>query len=148
MLHRRPKSIDAPVINSLIKLEMWAYIRCDQWKKKYRWTLVNDFRQHITNAKVEAITGFELHAKLRNEKMVHYSNAYAELAIVESDMNIMVHPDIMVMSEKEWSDCAIQIDNIRDGLSRLINSLAAKGAGGSESLNFGTESASASYKDA
>ena len=147
MIRKRPKSLDAPVVNKAIQLEIWAYTRCDQWKRSYRYTLVNEFRQHITAAKNEIITAFELQARLRNEKLYHYSRAITELSIVESNMDIMIHDNFNVMSEKEWEDCAEKIDGIRDGLSRLINSLT-KSASGSESPNFGTGSASADYKDA
>ena len=147
MLRKRPKSLDAPVVSQLIRLEMWAYKRCDQWKRSYRYTLVIEFRQHITAAKNEAITGFELHSKLRNEKLYHYNRALTELSIVESNMDIMICDDFNVMSEKEWADCAAQIDGIRGGLSRLINSLI-KSDSGSECPNFGTDSVSADYKDA
>lgn len=126
---------------------MWAYKRCDQWKRKYRYTLVNEFRLHITAAKNEIITGFELHAKLRNEKLYHYNRAFTELSIVESNMDIMIYDDFNVMSEKEWAECAALIDGIRIGLSRLINSLI-KCDSGSDFPNFGTGSASTDYKDA
>ena len=147
MLRKRPKSLDAPVVNATIRLEAWAYKRCDQWKRSYRYTLVNEFRQHITTAKNDIITAFELHNSLRREKLQHYSHALTELSIVESNMDIMICDDFNVMSEKEWADCAMQIDNIRGGLTRLISSLI-KSASGSEFPNFGTESASADYKDA
>ena len=147
MLRKRPKSLDAPIVSQIIRLEMWAYKRCDQWKRKYRYTLVNEFRQHITAAKNEIITGFELHARLRNEKLYHYNRAVTELSIVESNMDIMINDDFNVMSEKEWADCAALIDGIRGGLSRLINSLL-KSDSGSEFPNCGTESVSADYKDA
>ena len=147
MLHKRPKSLDAPIVHQAIQLEMWAYKRCDQWKRSYRYTLVNEYRQHITAAKNEIITSFEMHARLRNEKLYHYNRAVTELSIVESNMDIMIHDDFTVMSEKEWAECAALIDGIRGGLSRLINSLV-KSDSGSEFPNFGTESASTDYKDA
>ena len=77
-----------------------------------------------------------------------YKASIGELSIVESNMDHMMANDIGIMSEKEWAENAILIDSIRVGLARLINSLNANGTGGSESLNFGTESASAGNKDA
>ena len=125
------------------KLEAWAYINADGWKKSYRYTLVNEFRSHITNAKNAVIRAFELQNKHREEKGYLYSVAMGELSIVESNMDIMIMDEIGVMSEKAWAQAAQQIDDIRIGLSRLINSLNAKGASGSECLNFGTDSVSA-----
>ena len=125
---------------------MWAYKRCDQWKRSYRYTLVNEFRQHITTAKNETIVAFELQARLRQEKLYHYNRALSEYSIVESNMDIMIHDDFNVMSEKEWAECAAQIDGIRGGLSRLINSLT-KSDSGSEFPNLGTERESTDYKD-
>ena len=147
MLRKRPKSLDAPVVSQTIRLEMWAYKRCDQWKRCYRYTLVNEFRQHITTAKNEIITGFELHSKLQREKLYHYNRAYTELSIVESNMDIMIYDDFNVMSEKEWAECAALIDGIRGGLSRLISSLI-KSDSGTDFPNFGTESVTTDYKDA
>lgn len=143
MLHKRPKALDAPIVNQLIRMEAKAYVRADQWRKKYRYTLVTEFRQHITIAKNETIVAFELQARYREEKLYHYNRALAELTMVEANMDVMIMDEIGVMSEKEWAEFAQQIYGIRDGLSRLISSLA-KSAGGSESLNLGTESVSAS----
>lgn len=143
MPRKRPKSLDAPVVVQIRKLEAWAYINADGWKKSYRYTLVNEFRSHITNAKNAVIRAFELQNKHREEKGYLYSVAMGELSIVESNMDIMIMDEIGVMSEKAWAQAAQQIDDIRIGLSRLINSLNAKGASGSECLNFGTDSVSA-----
>lgn len=146
MPRKRPKSLDAPVVMTARRLEAWAYLRCDQWKKQYRYTLVNDFRSHITAAKNELIRGFELHNRFKGEKLYHYNLAQTELALTESCMDIMIMDEFCIMSEKEWAQAAMQIDEIRMGLSRLANSLT-KGVGGSESSNCGTESVSANYKD-
>ncbi len=147
MLRKRPPALDAQVVKQSIDLEAKSYLRCDQWKKKYRWTLVNDFRACITRAKTEIITAFELPNKFRDEKLFHYGLAQGALTVAESDMDIMIRDEFGVLSEKEWEEFAIMIYDIRGGLSRLINSLA-KSAGGSESLDFGKESVSAGYKDA
>ena len=148
MSRKRPESLDAPVVMQLRKLEAWAYLRCDQWKKSYRYTLVNEFRCHITTAKNNVITAFEMQNRYRDEKGYLYSHAMGELSIVESNMDIMIMDQFCIMSEKDWAEAAKQIDDIRIALSRLINSLSNKGTSGSESLNFGTESASAGHKDA
>lgn len=128
-------------------LEAWAYLRCDQWKRSYRYTLVNEFRTHITEAKNAIIRGYELQNRYSDEKVYHYRTALAELAIVESNADIMIMDNFCIMSEKEWSQAAQQMDDIRIGLSRLVNSLT-KGVGGSEPLNFGTAGDSTDHKDA
>ena len=56
MPRKRPKSLDAPVVVQIRKLEAWAYINADGWKKSYRYTLVNEFRSHITAADYTKIT--------------------------------------------------------------------------------------------
>lgn len=145
MSRKRPKALDAPVVMQARRLEVWAYVRCDQWKRTYRHTLVNDFRKHITDAKNEIIRAFELPNKMRNEKAYHYNAALVELALMESCMDVMVADEIGVMSRKEWADVAERVDDMRTGLSRLVSSL---NKGGSESPNCGTGSASADYKDA
>lgn len=145
MPRKRPKSLDAPVTNQAKRLEAWAYLRCDQWKRTYRFTLVNEFRTHITAAKNAIIHGLELQNRYRDEKLYHFTNALSELSIVESNMDIMIMDNFCIMSEKEWSQAAAQIDDIRIGLSRLINSL---NRGESEPLNFRTKGDSTDHKDA
>lgn len=130
----------------LRQLEAWSYLRCDQWKKTYRYTLVNEFRTHITEAKNAVIRAFELQNKFREEKGYLYGLAVDELSIVESNMDIMIMNEFAIMSEKEWAQAAAMIDTIRVGLAKLINSLNR--VSGSEFPNLGTESASADYKDA
>lgn len=146
MSRKRPKSLDAPVVTKARRLEAWAYVRADAWKKKYRYTLVNDFRQHITAAKNDAICGLDLYNKFAREKLYHYNRAQISLSLAESCMDLMITDEIGVMTREEWEKAAILIDEIRAGLARLVSSLT-KGVGGSESPNFGTESASADYKD-
>jgi hypothetical protein len=146
MPRKRPKSLDAPVVMQARRLEAWAYLRCDQWKKQYRYTLVNDFRCHITAAKNEIIRAFELPNRFKNEKLYHYSQSQVELALTESCMDIMIMDEFGIMNEKEWAQAAIQIDDIRMGLSRLASSLT-KGVGGSESPELAMGSVSANYKD-
>lgn len=147
MALKRPKSLDAPVTVEIIQFEGWAYLRCDQWKRSYRYTLVNEFRSHITETKNCIIKAFELPNKHREQKQYLYSCAMGELSIVESNMDIMVSNDFCIMSEKEYADAAKRIDNIRSALLRLINSLP-KGASGSELPIFGAEGVTAGYKDA
>ena len=143
MPRKRPKSLDAPIVVQLRQLEAWAYIKGDGWKKSYRYTLVNEFRSHITNAKNVVIRAFELQNKHRDEKGYLYSVALGELSIVESNMDVMIMNEIGIMSEKTWAEAAAMIDSIRVGLTRLINSLNAKSTSGSEYLDFGKDSVSA-----
>ena len=145
---KRPISLETDVYRKLWELEHKAYLRAHAWKKSYRYTLIDEYRQHITFAKNAYITGFEMLVRFKEEKVQCYKASIGELSIVESNMDHMMANDIGIMSEKEWAENAILIDSIRVGLARLINSLNANGTGGSESLNLGTESASAGNKDA
>lgn len=144
---KRPKSLDAPVVMQLHRLEAWAYLRCDQWKKKYRYTLVNDFRQHLTNAKNNAIRAFELSNRYKNEKAYLYNQSLADLTLAESCTDVMITVGIDIMSEKEWSNATEQIETIRVGLSRLVSSLI-KGVSGSDSPDYGKGRATANHKEA
>lgn len=146
MPRKRPKSLDAPVVMQARRLEAWAYIRADEWKRKYRYTLIQEFRQCISRVKDSIIEGFELPNRYRNAKAERYTFAQIELAKAEGKMDLMVSPDFGVMNDKEWAQAAIMMDDIRTGLSRLVNSLN-KGVGGSGSPDFGTGSVSADYKD-
>ena len=148
MQRKRPKSLETDVYNKLRQLEKYAHVRGDKWKKSYRYTLIDEFRKHITFAKNAYIYGYEKLKRFRDEKEGCYMAAMAELSIVESNMDHMMSDEIGIMSEKDWADTAILIDSIRVGLAKLINSLNATGAGGSESPNHGTESVSAGNKDA
>lgn len=148
MPRKRPKSLDAPVVTQAKMLEAWVYVNCDRWKKKYRFTLVNEYRQSITAAKCDIISAFELPNRFRDEKLRYYYHALGQLSIAESHMDIMIMDQVGVMSGHDWAVAAEQIDNIRTAVVRLVNSLTTKGVGGSESPNHGTERASADYKDA
>lgn len=148
MPRKRPKSLETEVYRKLWQLEHYAYVRCHMWKKSYRYTLIDEFRQHITAAKNAYILGYETLLRFRNEKTKCYNAAIAELSAVESNMDHMIADDIGIMSEKDWANAAVLIDSIRVELAKLINSLNAKGTGGSESLDFGTGSESAGNKDA
>lgn len=148
MSRKRPKSLETNVYRKLWQLEHWAYTRVDAWKKSYRYSLINEFRGHITFAKNAYIAGFELLGRFKDDKVNYFRASMGELSIVESNMDHMISDDIGIMSKKEWAQAAALIDSIRVELTKLINSLNAKGAGGSESSNFGTESVSAGYKDA
>lgn len=147
MPRKRPKSLETNVYRKLWELENYAYVRAHLWKKTYRFTLIDEFRQHITLAKNAYIFGFELLVRFRNEKAKYYNAAIAELSAVESNMDHMISDQIGIMSEKDWAQAAILIDSIRIELTKLINSLTAKGAGGSESLDYGIGSESAGNKD-
>ena len=148
MPRKRPKSLETEVYRKLWQLEHYAYVRGHMWKKSYRYTLIDEFRQPITAAKNAYILGYETLLRFRNEKTKCYNAAIAELSAVESNMDHMIADDIGIMSEKDWANAAILIDSIRVELAKLINSLNAKGTGGSESLDFGTGSESAGNKDA
>lgn len=145
----RPKSLDTEVYRKLWRLEHWAYINERKWKKTYRYSLIEEFRQHITFAKNAYVNGYEMFGRYREDKARCFKAAMGELSIVESNMDHMVAPDIGIMSDKMWAEAAMQIDSIRVELSKLVNSLNPnKGAGGSESLNFGTGRETAGHKDA
>lgn len=147
MPRKRPKSLDAPVTTQVKRLEAWAYLRGDQWKRTYRFTLVNEFRIHITEAKNAIIHGLDTQNRYKEEKIYYFRKAIAELSIVESNMDIMIMDSFCIMSERDWSQAAAQIDDIRIAVSKLVNSLT-HGVGGSESPNFGTEGESTDHKDA
>lgn len=89
-----------------------------------------------------------MHNRYKEEKVQCFSATMGELSIVESNMDHMAAADLNIMSAKTWSEAASQIDSIRIELRKLINSLSARSAGGSASLNFGTTGDSAGHKDA
>lgn len=101
MPRKRPKSLETDVYRKLWQLEHYAYVRCHLWKKSYRFTLIDEFRQHITAAKNAYILGYEILLRYRNEKVKCYNTALGELSTVESDMDHMIADDIGIMSEKE-----------------------------------------------
>lgn len=130
------------------ELEKWVYIRGEQWKKKFRYSLVDEYRKCISKSKDEIITAFEMPNRWRARKQEHYTEAAIELAKAESRMDLMLMPEIGVMSDKEWAQAAAMIDDIRIALTRLTNSLNAKGIGGSDCPDCGMERETADYKDA
>lgn len=148
MPRKRPRSLDSKVVMQARELEKWVYIRGEQWKKKFRYSLVDEYRKCISKSKDEIITAFEMPNRWRARKQEHYAQAAIELAKAESRMDLMLMPEIGVMSDKEWAQAAAMIDDIRIALTRLTNSLNAKGIGGSDCPDCGMERETADYKDA
>jgi hypothetical protein len=93
MPRKRPKSLETDVYRKLWQLEHYAYVRCHLWKKSYRFTLIDEFRQHITAAKYAYILGYEILLRYRNEKVKCYNAALGELSTVESNMDHMTASD-------------------------------------------------------
>ena len=88
----------------LWELEHKAYLRAHAWKKSYSYTLIDEYRQHITFAKNAYITGYEMLMRYKEEKAQCYKASIGELSIVESNMDHMMANDIGIMSEKEWAE--------------------------------------------
>ena len=101
---KRPISLETDVYRKLWELEHKAYLRAHAWKKSYRYTLIDEYRQHITFAKNAYITGFEMLVRYKEEKVQCYKASIGELSIVESNMDHMMANDIGIMSEKEWAE--------------------------------------------
>ena len=95
----RPRALDTEVVAQVLKLEAWAYLRGEAWKKYYRHSLIEEFRKSIT------------------------SYAHSDLTEAESHMDLMIQPEFNIMSEKEWCHAAQLMDEIRVALHKLINSL-------------------------
>ena len=74
------------------ELEKWVYIRGEQWKKKFRYSLVDEYRKCISKSKDEIITAFEMPNRWRARKQEHYAQAAIELAKAESRMDLMLMP--------------------------------------------------------
>lgn len=148
MPRKRPKSLETEVYRKFRELEHWAYVNGVRWKKTFKYDLIKEFREHITLAKDAYIKGYEKLGRYSVEKAKCFRGAYEELAIVESNMDHMIAPDICVMSDKEWAQAASMIDDIRIALTRFTNSLNAKGIGGSDCPDCGMGRETADYKDA
>jgi len=140
MPRQRPKSIDAEVTKKLIAFEAYVYKRAENWKKLYRYTLIDEFRRHITSARLNTVAGLDYRMRYRSKKSTCFEDALVDLTLAESSMELMIQDEINIMSAAEWSECAARIDEVRINLSRLLSSLKASG---SESPNCGTETASA-----
>jgi len=79
---KRPISLETDVYRKLWELEHKAYLRAHAWKKSYRYTLIDEYRQHITFAKNAYITGFEMLVRYKEEKVQCYKASIGELSIV------------------------------------------------------------------
>ena len=78
MPRKRPKSLETDVYRKLWQLEHYGYVRIHLWKKSYRYTLIDDFRQHITAAKNAYVLGYEILLRFRNDKVKCYNAAHGE----------------------------------------------------------------------
>ena len=119
----RPRALDTEVVAQVLKLEAWAYLRGEAWKKQYRHTLIEEFRKSITSAKKHAVKALDLPMALKEQKYKNFCYAHADLTEAESHMDLMIQPEFNIMSEKEWCHAAELIDEIRVALHKLINSL-------------------------
>ena len=91
---KRPISLETDVYRKLWDLEHKAYLRAHAWKKSYRYTLIDEYRQHITFAKNAYITGYEmLGYKLRfsrilpSDRIYHNIRWYLERTIRKAGEN-------------------------------------------------------------
>ena len=118
----RPRALDTEVVAQVLKLEAWAYLRGEAWKKYYRHSLIEEFRKSITSAKKHAVKAY-LPMTLKEKKHKYFCYAHSDLTEAESHMDLMIQPEFNIMSEKEWCHAAQLMDEIRVALHKLINSL-------------------------
>ena len=69
----RPRALDTEVVAQVLKLEAWAYLRGEAWKKYYRHSLIEEFRKSITSAKKHAVKALDLPMTLKEKKHKYFS---------------------------------------------------------------------------
>ena len=103
----RPRALDTEVVAQVLKLEAWAYLRGEAWKKQYRHTLIEEFRKSIPGG--ESMSYEEVQQAMQKivpgTYPVTYKSAKEEaLAMYEQELKESSDPYMNGFSEKDdWS---------------------------------------------
>lgn len=122
-LHRKNKVLDTEVVKLCKKLEIKTYELIDKWKKIYRYTLIESFRRHVENLREATICALRHDKNDKKQKLIYYNLSLESLDNIEYLLEIMVGPQFQIISNAQYSDLAIIIDDIGIMIDRLIHSL-------------------------
>lgn len=120
---RKNKVLETEVVRQCKELETRTYKLIDQWKKQYKYTLIESFRQHVENLRESTICGLRHDKTDKKQKLAYYNLSLCSLDNIEYLLEMMVGNSFQIMSNKQYADFAIIIDDIGIMIDRLIHSL-------------------------
>lgn len=138
-IRRKNKVLDTEVVRLCRRLEVITYELIDKWKKCYRYNLIESFRKHVENLRESTICALRCDKSKPNEKLIYYDLSLCSLDNIEYLLEIMVSPNFNIISNKQYADFAIIIDDIGIMVDRLIRYIN-KNIKTAESQNRDTES--------
>ena len=125
-LRRKNKVLDTEVVNLCKKLEIKTYELIDKWKKTYRYNLIESFRKHVENLREATICALRHDKHDKMQKLIYYNLSLESLDNIEYLLEIMVSPNFQIITNTQYADFAIFIDDIGIMIDRLIHTLQKK----------------------
>lgn len=122
-LKRKNKVLDTEIVKTCKRLEILTYRLIDKWKRQYRYTLVDEFRKHVENLREATICALRSNKNNVNQKLAYYDLSLCSLDNIEYLLEIMVSGSFNIISNNEYADFAIMVDDIGIMVDRLIRSL-------------------------
>lgn len=123
-LRRKNKVLDTEVVRLCRNMEVLTYSLMDKWKKQYKFTLIDSFRRHVENLRESTICALRCSKSNVQQKFNFYDLSLQSLDNIEYLLEIMVSGNFNVISNKQYADFAILIDDIGIMIDRLIRSLS------------------------
>lgn len=120
---RKNKVLETDIVKLCHRLELLTYTLIDKWKKQYRYNLIESFRRHVENLRESTICGLRHDKNDKVQKLAYYNLSLCSLDNIEYLLELMVSNNFQIISNKEYANFAIIIDDIGIMVDRLIHSL-------------------------
>ncbi|MBR4590962.1 MAG: four helix bundle protein [Bacteroidaceae bacterium] len=120
---RKNKVLDTEIVKLSRNMEFMTYELIDKWKKKYRYSIIEEFRKHVENLRESIICGLRCNKNNIQQKLNFYDLALCSLDNIEYLLEIMVSKRFCIISNSQYADFAILVDDIGNMTDRLIRSL-------------------------
>jgi hypothetical protein len=123
---RNNKVLSTDIVKQCFNLELLTYNLIDNWKKKYKYTLIEDLRKHVKELRECVICALRRDKNQIKEKLFYYDMSLYCLDNIEYLLEMMTQSSINVISNKQYADFAILVDDIGKSVDRLMHSLNKK----------------------
>ena len=120
---RKNKVLATDIVKQCFKLEMLTYSLIDKWKKQYKYTLIESFRKHVENLREAVICALRCRKQDKERKLYFYDLAMCSMDNIEYLLELMVSGSFNIISNKQYADFAIIIDDIGIMIDRLTRFL-------------------------
>ncbi len=123
-LRRKNKVLETEVVKLSKQMEIRVYSLLDFWKKKYRYSLIEEFRKHVENLRESTICALRCNKNNPQRKFDCYDLSLSSLDNIEYLLEILVSPQFNIMSNSQYAEFAIMVDDIGIMLDSLTRHLA------------------------